>query len=604
MAETKNNALPTRDEIPDREKWNLELVYANVDEWEKDFKTVKEKLPEVTKYKGELAKSAEQLYNALHKRDELTMIFGKLLLYAARKADEDTSDNTFQALKERVSNLASDINSELAFMVPEILSIDEEQVSRFIKEHEPLELYRQELDQINRKRPHVLTEEKEALLAQAGEVLSNPSNTFNMLNNADMSFPKVKNEEGEEVELSQGRYGNLIKSNDREVRKNTFKAMLDTYASYKNTFASTLSGVVKNHNFNARIRNYESARQASLSSNYIPEQVYDNLVNTINDHLPLLHRYVRLKKKALGVDELHMYDLYTPLVKNAEMDVSYEKAKDMVFKGLKPLGDDYLEVIQEGFDNRWIDVRETKNKRSGAYSASTYGTPPYILLNWSDDIRDVFTLAHELGHSMHSYYSAKTQPYPYHDYTIFNAEVASTCNEALLNDYLMSETQDKHQKMYLLNNFLEDFRATVFRQTMFAEFEHTIHEKASEGEALTADMMTKIYYDLNKKYFGDDIVVDEEIGYEWSRIPHFYRGFYVYQYATGYSAAAALSKQVLDQGETAVERYKNFLKSGSSDYSIELLKNAGVDMTTPKPIEQALSVFEANLDELEKLMTE
>lgn len=598
------NSLPTRDEIPEEEKWNLELVYGSVDEWEEDYEAVKAMIPEVAAFKGKLDESAETLYEALQKRDQLTMKFGKLVLYATRKSDEDTSDSTYQALKERVMSLASQTNSQLAYMVPEILSIDEAKLKGFIEDYEPLQLYRQQLEEINQERPHILPEEQESLLAQAGEVLDNPSSTFNMLNNADMTFPKVKNEKGEEVELSHGRYGNLIKSDDREVRKQAFEAMFDTYASYKNTLASTLGGVVKHNNFTANVRNYRSAREAALSSNHIPEEVYDNLLKTINDNLHLQHRYVKLKKQALELDDIHMYDLYTPLVKNVDMDVSYDKAKDLVLEGLQPLGQDYLDVIKEGYKSRWIDVRETKNKQSGAYSASTYGTAPYILLNWSDDIRDVFTLAHELGHSMHSYYSSEHQPYPYHDYTIFNAEVASTCNEALLNDYLLKNTNDRRKRMFLLNNLLEDFRATVFRQTMFAEFEQIIHEKAAEGHALTPDFFTSIYYDLNKKYFGDDITVDERIGYEWSRIPHFYRSFYVYQYATGYSAAAALSKQIIDEGQPAVERYKGFLQSGSSDYSINLLKNAGVDMTTSKPIEEALSVFEGHLDELEKLLQE
>jgi oligoendopeptidase F len=355
----------------------------------------------------------------------------------------------------------------------------------------------------------------------------------------------------------------------------------------------------------AKVRNYSSAREAALSANNIPESVYDNLVSTVNENLHLLHRYIKLRKKVLGLDELHMYDLYTPLLKDVKMEVPYAEAKDLILKGLEPLGQEYNEILKEGFDNRWVDVHENVGKRSGAYSSGTYGTNPYILMNWQDNVNNLFTLAHEFGHSVHSYYTRKSQPYPYGNYSIFVAEVASTCNEALLNDYMLKVTDDKKKKLYLLNHYLEAFRGTVFRQTMFAEFEHLIHDKAQNGEALTPELLTKTYYELNEKYFGkEDIHIDEEIGLEWSRIPHFYYNYYVYQYATGFSAAAALSKQILEEGEPAVKRYIDFLKAGSSDYPIEVLKKAGVDMTSAEPIKQALSVFESTLDEMEKLLAE
>ncbi|HEX7065134.1 MAG TPA: oligoendopeptidase F, partial [Bacillales bacterium] len=420
---------------------------------------------------------------------------------------------------------------------------------------------------------------------------------------ADMEFPSIEDEEGNEVDVTHGRYIRFLESNDPRVRHDAFKAMYDTYGRYKNTFASTLSGAVKSHNFYASVRHYNSARQAALDANHIPESVYDNLIDTVHKHLPLLHRYVRLRKRALGLEELHTYDLYTPLVKDVDMNYTFDEAKETVLKGLEPLGQDYLNVIKEGYQNRWIDVRENKGKRSGAYSSGAYGTMPYVLLNWQGNVNSLFTLAHELGHSAHSYYTRKYQPYPYGNYSIFVAEVASTCNESLLNHHLLDVIDDKKKRLYLLNHMLEGIRGTVFRQTMFAEFEQMIHEKAADGEALTPELMTKLYYDLNVQYFGEDLIVDEDIGLEWARIPHFYMNYYVYQYATGFSAAASLSKQIQDEGKPAVDRYINgFLKAGSSDYPIEVLKKAGVDMTSPKPVEDALGMFEEVLIEMEELL--
>ncbi|MBM7644037.1 oligoendopeptidase F [Scopulibacillus daqui] len=601
---TKSKSLPTRDQIPEEEKWDLEAIFSSTQEWEKAFEHVKSLIPEVEAFKGKLGESANTLYQALQKQDELTMALGKLFAYAHMKSDEDTANSTYQALNDRASSLATLVGAKLAFIVPEILEIDEEKLKSFLNENDDLKLYDHALEEITRMRPHVLDEEKEALLAQASEALGTASNTFGMLNNADLKFPEIKDEDGEEVEVTHGRYSKFLESDDRRVRKDAFHAMHHTYESFKNTFASTLSGQVKKNNFYAKIRRYDSARQAALANNNIPEEVYDNLVKTVNDNLHLLHRYIELRKKALKLDELHIYDLYTPLVKDVKMEVPYEEAKELVLKGLAPLGEDYINTIKEGYNSRWIDVRETKSKRSGAYSSGTYGTHPYILLNWQDNINNVFTLAHELGHSMHSYYTRSHQPYPYGDYSIFVAEVASTCNEALLNHYLLNETDDKKKKLYLLNNQLEGFRGTVFRQTMFAEFEQMIHEKSAAGEALTPELLTNVYYDLNKKYYGSELVVDNEIGIEWARIPHFYYNFYVYQYATGYSAAAALSKQILEEGDPAVERYKNYLKAGSSDYPIEVLKKAGVDMATPEPIKQAMAVFSSVLDEMENLLFE
>ncbi|WEG11915.1 oligoendopeptidase F [Pullulanibacillus sp. KACC 23026] len=604
MAQTEAKDVLTRQDVPDLEKWDLEKIYSSIEEWEKAFEEVKALVPKVVAYKGKLGESAETLFNALQQEDELTKTFSQLMVYAHMKADEDTANPTFQALNDRGRQLGAMVGAQLSFLVPEILAIPEETLNSFIKENKDLQLYRHLLEDLNRERPHILDEEKEALLAEASEVMATASNTFGMLNNADLEFPKVMDESGKEVQLTHGRYSSLIRSKDREVRKGAFLAMHETYENFKNTFAATLGGSFKQDNFNARIRHYNSAREAALAGNNIPESVYDNLVETVNEHLPLLHRYVEIRKKALELDDLHMYDLYNPLVKDVEMKVTYEEAKQLVLEGLAPMGEEYVSILKEGFDSRWIDVRETKNKRSGAYSSGTYGTMPYILLNWSDEINDAFTLAHELGHSLHSYYTRENQPYPYANYSIFVAEVASTCNEALFNHYLLQQTDDKKKKLYLLNNQLEGFRATVFRQTMFAEFEQLAHVASANGEALTAEKFTEIYYDLNKRYFGDGMTVDKEIGIEWARIPHFYRNFYVFQYATGYSAAAALSKQILEEGETAVQRYKEFLKAGSSDYPIEVLKKAGVDMTTKEPVKQAFQLFESVLDEMEALLFE
>lgn len=596
--------LPARSEIPVEETWNLEDIFATDDDWNKEFDEVKALLPGVQAFKGKLGESPDLLYDALQYQDQLLSRLVKLYTYAHMRYDQDTTNSFYQSMDDKIKGLYSMAASALAYIVPELLEIEEQTLNNFLTEKEELKLYKHALEETNLQRPHVLSADQEALLAKASEVMDASSNTFGMLNNADLEFPTIQDENDEEVEITHGRFINFLESDDQRVRRDAFKAVYETYGKFRNTFASTLSGNVKRNHFNAEVRKYESARHAALSANHIPESVYDNLVNTINDNLHLLHRYVKLRKKVLGVEELHMYDLYTPLVKEVKMDVQYDEAKSMIFEGLAPLGDNYLTVLKEGFENRWVDVQENKGKRSGAYSSGAYGTNPYILMNWQNNVNNLFTLAHEFGHSVHSYYTRKTQSYPYGDYSIFVAEVASTCNEALLNDHLLKTIDDDKKRLFLLNHFLEGFRGTVFRQTMFAEFEHLIHQKVQSNEALTAESLTAAYYDLNKKYFGEeDIVIDEEIGLEWSRIPHFYYDYYVYQYATGYSAATALSKQILEEGKPAVERYIEFLKSGSSDFPIEVLKKAGVDMTSTKPIEDACKVFEEKLNEMEELLT-
>jgi len=602
--ETNVKKLPLRSEIKVEDTWRVEDIFATDEAWEQEFSRLKGELEGADRYKGRLGESANVLFEALELQNEIFERLGKLYVYAHLRYDQDTANSHYQSLDSRVKTLYSQMASKFSFMVPEILAVPEETINHYLAEKEELKIYRHMMDELNLQRKHVLSAEQEQLLAQASEVFGSPAKTFGMLNNADLSFGTIKDEEGQEVELTHGRYIRFLESEDREVRKSAFERVYSTYGQFKNTFASTLDGVVKSHNFSATIRKFDNARHAALSNNNIPELVYDNLVSTVNEYLPLLHRYVKLRKEVLKLDELHMYDLFTPLVEGVKMEVTYEEAKELTLKSLAPLGEEYVSILKEGFENRWVDVHENKGKRSGAYSSGTYGTNPYILMNWQDNVNNLFTLVHEFGHSLHSYYTRKYQPYIYGDYSIFVAEVASTCNELLLNDYLLKTETDPKKRLYLLNHFLEGFRGTVFRQTMFAEFEHMMHEMDRNGEAITADSLTKKYYELNKRYFGSEMVIDEQIGLEWARIPHFYYNYYVYQYATGYSAAVALSSQILEEKEVAVERYLNYLKSGSSDYPIEVLKKAGVDMTSPEPIVQACKVFESRLEEMEQLLKE
>ncbi|GAB2532950.1 oligoendopeptidase F [Gracilibacillus alcaliphilus] len=598
----EQKSLPTRDQIPEELTWKLEDIFATDEEWEKEWQEVKNVLPKFESFKGTLGDSADKLYQLFTLQDEVSESLSKLYTYAHMRYDQDTTNSFYQALNGKAETLITQASSMMSFITPEILKLDESDLNQYVKEHEGLQRYQHTLDEINRQRPHVLSEQEEALLAEASEATDSASQTFGMLNNADLTFPTIEDENGNPVDLTHGRYINFLESANQRVRHDAFKAMYDTYGQFKNTFASTLQGAVKKDNFYAKVRNYDSARHAALDKNNIPESVYDNLIEAIHEGLPLLQRYVALRKKVLDVDELHMYDLYTPMVPNVHMKYSYEQAQEAVIEALKPFGEEYLEVMKRAFSERWIDVEENKGKRSGAYSSGAYGTNPYILMNWQDNLNNLFTLAHELGHSMHSYYTHDSQPYRYGNYSIFVAEVASTCNEALLNEYLVEQTDDPKEKLYLLNHFLEGFRGTVFRQTMFAEFEHMIHQLSQDGEALTADRLTEIYYDLNKTYFGDDLVIDEEIGLEWARIPHFYYNYYVYQYATGYAAAQSLAAQILEEKQPAVERYLDYLKAGSSDYPIEVLKKAGVDMTEKTPVENALKVFEEKLNEMEALL--
>lgn len=591
-----------REEIEEQYKWNLEAIYANDQDWEKDFQKVKELAEEFKTLQGTLKNSAKDLLKALLLQDELSKLMGKLYVYARMRKDEDNTKGKYQALADRSSNLSVYVNSVSAYLVPEILTIPAEQLTQFVQEEEKLQLYRQYLDEIVRMKPHILSAEQEQLLAQTGEMAQSPRQIYSMLNNADIKFPTVKDENGEEVELTKGRYINFLESSDRRVRKEAFEAFYQTYGSLSNTFSATLNSDVKKNIFYAKVRKHPSALEASLYDDNISKSVYDQLIDTIHKNMHLMHRYIQLRKKLLGVDELHMYDLYTPIVKEVDIKISYEEAQKKVLEGLKPLGQEYLDQVQAGYDSRWIDVYENKGKTAGAYSWGSYLTQPYILLNFQGNVHDLFTLAHELGHSMHSFYSHQNQPYVYAHYKIFVAEVASTLNEALLMDHLLKTTQDKKVKMYYLNYYLEQFRTTVYRQTMFAEFEKMIHEKTEAGEALTPELLNQMYHELNVAYYGPDMVVDELIDLEWARIPHFFMNFYVFQYATGFSAAVSLAKQILNEGDSAVGRYLEFLKSGGSDYPVNLLKKAGVDMNTPEPIQKALDVFKEILDQMEQMI--
>jgi oligoendopeptidase F len=596
------NTLPKRDEIDEKYKWKLEDIYPDEEIWEADFKRAQQYNTEIVKYKGTLSESAEQLLGCLNLCDEMMALNDKLYVYARMRRDEDNSNPKYQGLTDRIASLGTETYASISFIIPEIISIDEKTLKGYINSNEKLKIYDRYFDEILRQKEHILSEKEEEILALASDITGSPSDIFNMFNNADIKFPYIKDEEGELVELTKGRYIKFLESKDRRVRRDAFQALYDTYGKFSNTLATALNNNIKVNKFYATVRKYDSCIQASLDSDNISTRVYDNLVKTVDNNLHLLHRYLKLRKRALDLPEINMYDLYVPIVDEPAKTIPYEEAVNIVKKGLVPLGEKYINDLDHAFSKGWIDVFENQGKTSGAYSWGTYLTHPYVLLNYQGTINDVFTIAHEMGHAMHSFYTNKTQPYIYSDYKIFVAEVASTVNESLLMRYMLENANDKRDKAYLLNHYLEEFRGTLFRQTMFADFEKTIHQKVENGEALTASEFCRIYRELNERYFGQDVVVDKEIEMEWARIPHFYSSFYVYKYATGISAAVSLSNQILTEGKPAVDRYLEFLASGSSDYPLELLKKAGVDLSTPKPIEDAMKVFEKTLGELEALI--
>ena len=595
-------SLPKRGEVEKQFKWAIEDLYAKDELWEKEYNELRDKLPKVAEYQGRLAESAKGLLDFFKLDEELSIMMERVYVYANQKYHEDTANPVYQDFADKAGAIAVQIESAFSFATPEILSIPEETLERFKTEEEGLRVYDFYLSNILRRKPHILSAEIEELLADAGEMATSPDNIFSKFNNADIKFPEIKDDKGNMVRITHGRFIRFLESSDRRVREEAFKGVYEVYEGFKNTLAATFSSNVKQELFFSGARNYGSNLEMALDDVNVPVDVYTNLVDAVHDNIGLMHRYVRLRKKLLGVDELHMYDLHTPIVQNAKIEIPFDEAKKIVAEGLKPLGEEYQAILQEGFNNRWIDIYENENKRSGAYSWGAYGTHPYVLLNYNATLDNVFTLAHEMGHAIHSYYSDKVQPYVYAAYKIFVAEVASTCNESLLIDHMLKNTEDKLQKAYLINHFLDDFKSTLYRQTMFAEFEMITHKMVQEGQSLTAETLCKIYHDLNVLYYGDDIVIDSEIDMEWARIPHFYTAFYVYQYATGYSAAIALSRRILQEGQPAVDDYIRFLSGGYSNYPIELLKEAGVDMSTKDPVNQALKLFEELLDEMEELM--
>lgn len=597
--------IPSREQIAAEYKWHLEDLYVSDEAWQADYEKVKAMLPVMAKYKGKLGSSGKNLLACLRLRDEIAVITGKLYPFARMHQDENTADNKYQALTGKAQSLNIEVNAVTSFIEPELVGMPAEKLIKVRKQEAGLSIYNFYLDSLLQQKGHVLSPKEEALLSRAGEVAEAPATIFNILANAEVKFPVFKDEAGQEVQLSEGRYSNYLRSSDRRVRHDAFVGVLGSYNQYRNTLAATLNGHVKQHVFFAQAHNYKSAQEAALTPNHIPVEVYDNLLSTVNHNLAPLHRYVALKKKALGLDEIHMYDLYAPMIKDVNIQLSYSEALDLVRQALTPLGKDYMNNFNKGIASHWLDVYENQGKRSGAYSWGVYGVHPFVFLNYNGQFGDASTLAHEMGHAMHSFYSAANQPYPTSDYVIFTAETASTTNEVLLIDYMLKKTTDKKEKLYLLNQYLENIRTTLYRQTMFAEFEKMIHEKSEQGETLTADMMESIYHELNVKYFGPEMVVDKEIDIEWARIPHFYRNFYVYQYATGYSAATAFAGKIQSEGEPAQRRYSdNFLKAGGSDTPIAILKRAGVDMSTPLPIEITLAKFNELLDELEALLAE
>ncbi len=592
--------LPTREEIAQEFKWKTEKIYKDTDAWEADFKKLKTMAVNIKKYEGKLS-NPESLLEYFQVSEEVERIAEKLMVYSHLKSDEDTGNTQYQGLKNKINSYLAELSSLEAFFVPEVLSLPEEYIQEAMTKVPELKLYDFLLKDILKSKEHILSQKEEELLASVSDNLQAPSNIFNMLTNADITFPVITDEKGEKIELTEGNYQNFIKSRDRRVRKEAFEALFGTYEQYSNTIGTSLSASIKNFIFKAKVRKYKSSLEASLKPNNIPVEVYENALETIEKHIPLLHRYVEIKKKLLGVEEMHMYDLYVPLTDSPQDNIEFSEGVEIIKTALQPLGEEYLSIFQEGIDSGWIDVYENKGKRGGAYSFGTYDAMPYVLLNYNNTLNDVSTLAHEMGHSLHSYYSTKEQPYVYAHYTLFCAEVASTTNEILLIHHLIEKEDDPKKKFYLINQELEQIRTTVFRQLMFAEFEKRTHEALEEGQPLTAKEFSELWKEINIKYFGSDMVVDKEINIEWARIPHFYRDFYVYQYATGYAAASAFASSIPNGGETALSEYKKFLKSGGSAYPIEILKNSGVDMETSMPLEATMARFKELLDMIENL---
>ena len=599
---TEIKKVPARSEVPEKLTWDLERVYQSIEEWKKDQRKLENKLDEFKHAKDQLEMNADKFLEVIEQYLEIMRIYEKLAVFASMKNDQDTTNSQYQELQGMADNLETQVSEAVAWFQPALVHLDDQVIQDYFHQNSKLEPYRHFITELRSQREHLLNDAQEELLAAAGNIFGAPEKTFEMLSDADLKFPVVEGENGQKVELSEGTYSKLLESADQKVRQGAFKALYQTYGAFKNTFATTLTSQVQVQNYQAKVRHYASAKDAALSENHIPDKVYDVLIDEVHRNLPLLHRYVKLRGEVLNLDKVHMYDLYTPIVKESNLSFTYPEAQAKALEALQAYGDDYLQHVQEAFDNRWIDVVENKGKRTGAYSSGGYDTDPYILLNWQDGLEDLYTLVHEMGHSMHSYYTTHTQPYVYGDYPIFVAEIASTTNENLLTDYLLKTEKDHQVRAFVLNHYLDGFKGTIFRQTQFAEFEQWIHEQDASGKSLTADSISKFYGDLNKQYYGPAIYNDDEIAMEWMRIPHFYYDFYVYQYATGFAAATTLSQRIEDDDPAHTKAYLNFLKSGSSAYPIETMQKAGVDMTQRAYLEKAFKVFEERLNELEKLI--
>ena len=583
MEENKEKTVKKRQECDPAYQWHIQDLYASDEAWEKDYESLTSEIQSLAAYEGRLKEGSEVFVEYMRKKEALMKKFEAIYVYANQRYHEDTGNSFYQGLAGKAQTLSIQLDSAVVFEEPELLAIGKKTIDSWFTQNMDMQLYKRYFYELFRQQKHVLSKEEEAILADVSDMSADVSNIFSMFNNADLRFPSIEGKEGEKIPVSHGRYTLLLESRDVNIRKSAFESVYSQYGQYRNTLAALYAANLKNTAFFAKKRHYNSSLEMALEGGEIPTSVYTNLIDTVHEHMDLMHRYVSLRKKALKAEELHMYDLYVPMVDEFEMKVPFSKAKEIVKKGLAPL-------------------YENEGKRSGAYSWGAYGCHPFVLMNYQDNLNNVFTLAHEMGHSMHSYYSDKNQPYIYAGYRIFVAEVASTCNEALLMEYLLKNTEEKKEKMYLINYFLEQFKGTLYRQTMFAEFEKITHEMAWNKEPLTAEVLCDIYYKLNQKYFGEDIVIDKEIALEWARIPHFYTPFYVYQYATGYSAAIAISRKILSGDERAKEGYFKFLSGGSSMNPIDLLRLCNVDMAAKEPIESALKLFGELLDEMEEML--
>ncbi|KGH94330.1 oligopeptidase PepB [Oenococcus oeni S23] len=602
MTESKKQITRAEVEKNPAQTWDLSKIFKTDDDWEKAFQSSETKIKGVSQLAATV-KDAKSLLHAIKSILDMYRLVETVYVYASRKSDQDTSNNKYAAFNARVGSLAAQAESASSFLTPAIIAFTPDELASFYQDEPELEDYRHMIDSYVRNRDHTLTPAEEKLLAAAGDVLSNSSQIFSVLNDSDLKYDDVVDETGEKVELTQGLYSRMLESDNRQIRKTAFTTLYKAYDKLKNTFASTLYGQMKSDNFLALAHKFKSDLEAETFSHNIPETVFNTLITTTDQHLNLLHRYVSLRKKLLGLSELHSYDLYTPITGKVDFPVDFEGAKAIVLEALKPLGDEYLNGIQREFDERWIDVPENAGKRSGAYSDGAYDTVPYILLNWQDMLDNVFTLVHESGHSQHSLLTRSNQPYQYGDYPIFLAEIASTTNEMLLTDYLLKTQSDPKIRAYVLNHYLDGFKGTVFRQTQFAEFEDWMHKEAQKGNVLTAETLSKFYGDLNKKFYGDSLTFDSQIALEWARIPHFYYNYYVYQYATGESAATTLSQGIIEDPKRNVPLYLSYLSAGSSDYPLNIIKKAGVDMEKPDYLNKAFDVFEKRLNEFEELVT-